>query len=332
MRVESRNAVLAWFVVHLVNTRGHHDITTSPQSTDHNISITTSAHIPFSKMTTYQDEYEIIKAMHESHPTFVEWDHVRNDLIPAVARSAFVITLVYALTAIAIRRLTSEGSSSKIFKSAYNVTNLLVNATLGVMGLYYNHYVIDSNLPLENRVLGYRAVFTMTCVQFGYNLWAIPVGLVLVNESPAMLGHHVAVLFVTSVSALFTTGHRWYVPFMYGILELSSVPLAIMNAFKDNPEYIKKYPSAYACIRYIFAFSFLYIRWYLYLPLKYDFLRSFGFTVITHRTPFAIVVTGLTWCASFFLLLLQLLWGCLIIKGVVKGPKGKPKKGLKKEE
>ncbi|KAI2503739.1 TLC domain-containing protein [Fragilaria crotonensis] len=283
-------------------------------------------------MATYQEEYEVIKAIHESHPMFVEWDHVRNDLIPGVVRSAFAISLVFALAAIAMSRLTPEGSTSKIFKSAYNVTNLLVNTTLGIMGLYYYHYVIDSNLPPEQRVLGYKSIFTMTCVQFGYNLWAIPVGLLLVNESPAMLCHHVAVLFVTSVSALFTTGHRWYVPFMYGILELSSVPLAIMNAFKDNPEYIKKFPSAYACIRIIFGVSFLYIRWYLYLPLKYDFLRSFGFTVITHRTPFAVVVTGLTWCASFFLLLLQLMWGCLIIKGLVKGLQGKPKNAKKKEE
>jgi hypothetical protein len=283
-------------------------------------------------MATYREEYELIKAMNENHPVLVEWDHVRNDLIPAVALSAFIITCVYTLASITIRRLAPEQSATVIYKSAYNVTNLLVNATLGVMGLYYYYFVIDSNLPVVMRVLGNRAVFPMTCAQFGYNLWAIPVGLTFVGESPAMLGHHVAVLFVTSVSATFTVGHRWYVPFMYGILELSSVPLAVMNAFKDNPEYIKKYPSTYLFIRCCFAVCFLYIRWYLYLPMKYDFLRTYGFTTITHQSILAVVINGLTWCASFFLLLLQLMWGVLIIKGLVKTVVGKPKKRIKKEK
>ena len=270
--------------------------------------------------------------MNENQPLFVEWDHVRNDMIPAVAVSTAMITLVYALASIAIKRLSPMQDAKVIYKAAYNVTNLLVNATLGVIGLYYDYFVIDSNLPLVMRVLGNREVFPMTCAQFGYNLWAIPVGLILVRESPAMLCHHIAVLFVTSVSAFFTTGHRWYVPFMYGVLELSSVPLAVMNAFKDNPEYIKKYPIVFTVIRWMFALSFLYIRWYLYLPLKYDFLRSFGFTVITHQSTFAIVVTGLTWFASFFLLVLQLMWGLLIVKGLVKAILGKPKKRMKKVE
>ena len=270
--------------------------------------------------------------MNENHPEFVEWDHVRNDLIPAVAGSTVIVTIVFALASIAIRRLSPLQDAKVIYKAAYNVTNLLVNAALGVVGLYYNYFVIDSNLPLVMRVLGNRAVFPMTCAQFGYNLWAIPIGLTLVGESPAMLCHHVAVLLVTSVSAIFTTGHRWYVPFMYGVLELSSVPLAVMNAFKDNPEYIKKHPSIFTGIRCVFAFSFLYIRWYLYLPLKYDFLRSFGFTVITHQSAFAIVLTGLTWFASFFLLVLQLMWGVLIVKGLVKALMGKPKTRMKKVE
>lgn len=280
-------------------------------------------------MTTYSEEYDRIVKIHEQYPTFVEWDHVRNDMLPIVTLSVAIVAGVFILAIYAIRRLSPKSKVKVIYKSAYQITNLLVNGALGLLGLHYFNNVLESNPTIEARVLGDRAVLPLACIQFGYNLWALPVGLTIVDESPAMLLHHVAVLLVTTMSATITTGHSWYSPFMFGVIELSSVPLSIMNAFKSNPEYIEKYPATYTTIRYIFAFSFLYIRWYLFLPLKYDLLRSLYFTVITHRSTFAFVYTGLAWCASFFLCLLQLMWGFLIVKGIFKPVLGRRKKVAK---
>ena len=280
-------------------------------------------------MTTYREEYERIIKIHKQYPTFVEWDTVRDDMLPVIALSFAAVTGVFILAIFAIRRLSPRSDAKFVCTTAYQITNFVVNGTLGVLGLYYFNYVLQSNPTIETRVLGDRAVFPMPCIQFGYNLWALPVGLTLVGESTAMLLHHVAVLLASTMSALVTTGHSWYSPFMYGILELSSVPLAIMNAFKNNPHYIQKYPATYTSIRYIFAFSFLYIRWYLYLPLKYDLLRTLCFTVMSHQSTPVIAFMGLTWCASFFLCLLQLMWGFLILKGIFKPFLGRRKKGTK---
>jgi hypothetical protein len=269
-------------------------------------------------MTTYREEYDRIVKIHELHPTFVEWDHVRNDLLPAVALSTVIITMVFILSIHTMRHLAPKSEDKVIFKSAYQITNCVVNGVLGVLGLYYFNHVLESNPTIETQVLGHREVYPLACIQFGYNLWALPVGLTIVKESPAMLLHHLAVLLVTTMSSLVTTGHTWYAPLMYGILELSSVPLSIMNAFKDNPQYIEKYPAAYNIIRIIFAFSFLYIRWYLFLPMKYKFLRSFAVIVMTHPSTFFFVFTGFSWLAALFLCLLQLMWGFVIVKGLVK--------------
>jgi putative effector of murein hydrolase LrgA (UPF0299 family) len=280
-------------------------------------------------MEFYKDEYERIKAINDEYPPFVDWDHVRNDIIPGVVVSMAIVTAVFIVAIASMRRIAPESEAKVIYKSAYQMTNLFVNAALGVIGIYYFNYFLDHNTLVETRVLGYKAVFPMASAQFGYNLWAIPVGITMVNEAPVMIGHHVSVLVVAAVSSLFTTGHSWYAPFMYGILEISSVPLAIMNAFKDNPKYIERYPLAYTAIRYVFALTFLYIRWYLYLPLKYDFLRTFAFAAITHRSPISGALMGVGWLASFFLCVLQLYWGLLIIQGIVKSIFGKPKKAKK---
>lgn len=281
-------------------------------------------------MATYREDYERIIKIHEQYPTYVEWDHVRNDLLPVVALATVIITIVFIFSIFTLRRLAPKCEDKVIYKSAYQMTNCVVNGVLGVLGLYYFNYVLESNPTIETQVLGQREVYPLACIQFGYNLWAVPVGLTIVKESPAMILHHLAVLLVTTMSSLVTTGHTWYAPLMYGILELSSVPLSIMNAFKDNPQYIEKYPAAYTIIRIIFAFSFLYIRWYLFLPMKYKFLRSFGVIVMAQQSTFAFLFTGFSWLAAIFLCFLQLMWGFLIVKGLIIFFLGGKKKASKK--
>jgi hypothetical protein len=284
-------------------------------------------------MMTFREEFERIKEIANSEPTYVSKEHIENELLPGTVIAAVVVAAIFALAMFGVKKAAPNSDNKFLYKASYQITNLVVNASLGVLGTYYFSTLCGSDDSLDTRVLGYKAIYPMACAQLGYNLWAIPVGIFLVKESPAMLGHHVSVIVVTSMSAFFTLGYNWFAPFMFGMLELSSVPLAIMNTFKDNPEYIKKYPSAYSAIRIIFALTFLYIRWYLYLPLKYDFLRTFGMGVIGHPSTFTRCFYALAWIASFFLLLLQLLWGVLIVKGLVKIVlPGKKKKANDKKE
>jgi hypothetical protein len=46
-----------------------------------------------------------------------------------------------------------------------------------------------------------------------------------------MLMHHVTVIVVASMTLLMTNGFRYWIPYFFGIMEISSIPLAIMNTF-----------------------------------------------------------------------------------------------------
>lgn len=97
------------------------------------------------------------------------------------------------------------------WKASYQVTNLLTNATLGLYGIHV-HLNLDSNESLENKIHGYPQMKSFALGQMGYQLWAIPVGILCVEETALMLVHHVAVICVASTSAFLTAGFRYYNP------------------------------------------------------------------------------------------------------------------------
>jgi hypothetical protein len=49
-----------------------------------------------------------------------------------------------------------------------------------------------------------------------------------------MLMHHVTVIVVASMTLLMTNGFRYWIPYFFGIMEIISIPLAIMNTFKTT--------------------------------------------------------------------------------------------------
>eukprot|EP00956_Cyclotella_meneghiniana_P007901 scaffold10488_cov67-Cyclotella_meneghiniana.AAC.18 len=116
--------------------------------------------------------------------------------------------------------------SKAAWKASYQLTNLLVNLLLGSLGIYYellsNSHTDHSIL---NKIIGYSEIRYFAIIQIGYQLWALPIGILFVGEQTSMIIHHVAVIAVAKIS---------------------SVPLSVMNAFKNNPEWIKKYPGVYS--------------------------------------------------------------------------------------
>lgn len=270
----------------------------------------------------YQEEYNEIKNLYAELPKWVDETHIRQDLIPTIGAAAIIITIVFGFNTLLLKRRRENLQNP--YKAAYQLTNLMVNFTLGVLGVYF-HYktrVYDiSELPMTDLAVGNLEVYPVASLQFGYNLWAIPVGLFVVQESPVMILHHVSVIVTSFMTLFLPLGYRYFAPFMFGILEISSVPLAVMNAFKDHAALRDGYPQAFKIIRVVFAVTFLYVRWYLYLPIKYDYLRLYGMGVLcTPRksSPWLIYYTSIVWLASFFLLILQLFWGIKISKALVK--------------
>ena len=256
-------------------------------------------------------------------------------------------------------------SKSERQKLCYQMTNFIVNLCFSGWGLYYEFVYNGSNtrsilsssssllllqtppqqqsdrIPVEATIVGYNDFVYISAAQIGYQLWSIPIGIYLIQESIPMIVHHVTVIVCASMSGFLRYGFRYYTPFFYGMVELSSLPLAMMNAFKDHPNTLQYYyPKTNANIRYLFAAIFLYIRIVLFIPKKYCFLRDhiLLWTSIRQRYPTKyhddgtevlsrddarIIVLYQCFMAivsfsAFFLLLLQIYWAVLIMKGILK--------------
>eukprot|EP01083_Nonionella_stella_P244018 849758_1 len=126
---------------------------------------------------------------------------------------------------------------------AVRSTNLLVNLVFGTYGFYHYNFTLPgmSTLKVTERIVGFQQYANFPCIQIGYNLWSIPAGVVIIGDDAAMIGHHIATICVSAISAFATTGFRYHAPFFFGLIEVSSVLLAIVNYCKENKEWSDKY-------------------------------------------------------------------------------------------
>jgi hypothetical protein len=204
---------------------------------------------------------------------------------------------------------------------SYQITNLFTNAFLGLLGVYYQCFLIPRNATVEQKIQGQLDFCLFGSIHIGFQLWSLVMGIYFVQETTQMLMHHVAVIAVSSKGVFFTNGFRYYAPLGLGMMELSSVPLALMNSFKNNQSWIDTYPQFYTAIHLVFSFTFLIIRIGMFVPqhleyLLYSFIlpyvadadRHLGFKVFCFAN----------WIGAVFLLLLQLYWGYLIMSGMFK--------------
>lgn len=180
----------------------------------------------------------------------------------------------------------------EVQKAAYQFTNMLVNMTLGISGLYTLYTAPDtfalifpSNEPdLLQRITGYGHLTHFFAYQLGYNLWALPVGVLIVDENPFMILHHISVLSSSILACYTNIGYAIYAAYIFGMAELSSVPLAVMNLLKDRREWTKKnFATGFAIVKVWFASSFLILRVGLPTPMIMDLLRS-SFLVLATMT------------------------------------------------
>ena len=264
--------------------------------------------------------------------------HDNDALLPAdqllasarrIASVVAIISTLYSFLVVFIRsarRMMVQDSDERKavphvteWKTAYQITNLLVNLGLGLLGIFHYNYTVTkpSVTPTSQRVEGWEDITVFAELQIAYQLWAIPVGILLVNEHGAMLFHHVCVIVVGSMSAFFTNGFRYFTPFFYGLIEISSVPLAVMNAFKGNPELSQRYPMANQLIRLVFAVSFLTVRFFMWMPNIVRYLHIAAMLGFTCRSTKCAVGCALSWWSAIGLTCLQLLWSYKIVQGIV---------------
>ena len=94
-----------------------------------------------------------------------------------------------------------------------------------------------------------------------------------------------------------------------------------MNAFKDHKDWMDAYPGLYLLVRLLFAVTFLGVRIAHCSPRHVVFLIEHYYlwsSFSSHNNATYMVYMAIVWVCSTFLLLLNLYWGIVIVKGLVK--------------
>ncbi|KAL7543996.1 hypothetical protein ACHAXR_013425 [Thalassiosira sp. AJA248-18] len=209
------------------------------------------------------------------------------------------------------------------WKASYQLTNLLVNLGFGCLGIYYQANHVPWGESIMNKIVGYEHVKLFAVGQVGYQLWALPIGM-YIGETKSMIMHHIAVICVGSVSTFVRCGFRYYTPYFYGLIEISSVPLSVMNAFKNNKHWIKAYPELYSTVRLVFGITFLGVRVVLWTPYYWSFFYLASMLLYSSENTSTKVILTCFISSSLVLTMLQYFWATKIISALVKvAPKKK---------
>ena len=127
-------------------------------------------------------------------PMFRLMEYVLQTVVPEILSGFIFCIFVYSFSFYFVDHLAPKGSGSfKRRKLCYPMTNFFTNLLLGTTGFYYNFCLNSDPTPKELVQMAEGQFFGT--FQIDYQLWAIPVGLLLVQEDPLMLLHHVAVFF-----------------------------------------------------------------------------------------------------------------------------------------
>lgn len=284
---------------------------------------------------------EQISKFHDEQPTFLPTEYIKRTLMPTILVVAICLTVLYALCFqfVTVNKNSIVKTQKQRIKVCYQITNIIFNICIGAIGCYLEYVILPTldcyNKASVEKIVGYeQELYLVSAFQLGYQLWAIPVGVLHVGEDMTMLLHHFAVVISASMTGFLSIGFRYYSPFFYGVMELSSIPLSVMNSFKDNKELRDKYPTVNAMSRAAFVSSFLLIRIILCLSRWPVFLRDNFIVFYTQPMGFYKFYSFLQWSLAVTLQLLQLYWATLIIKGVVKvaiGGKSKDKRQQKQK-
>jgi len=283
-----------------------------------------------------------------------EWNRLTGDFQNLQQQSPFwfatsreyeQICLATAVTAISVTTIwilslqiydsyfsTKEAPAWKRTKTCYQMTNLCFNLAIGCLGAYYHYWVLPT-LPAYNATSSIEQIsnlfdefYLMPAMQLGFQVWSIPIGIFYVNESKEMIIHHFGVVFAASCGSFSHFGFRYWLPFFFGVFELSSVPLAMMNLFRYHPDAAKKYPLFNQASQASFVVSFLYIRVWKWLPVGPLYMRNNLFLFLTTDFGATKIFVLLQFLFGVYLGYLQLYWALMVVKMSFKVVVGKKKK------
>lgn len=278
-------------------------------------------------------DIELIGALHQgiSDPLDQqEDDGNRGHLLLVIMSTAAAIATFHNFLISLMRSYMFDLYKEKkdlMVKLAYQVTNMTVNLFLGLYGLYcYMDLPPIENVSIVERINGFKDNAIFGALQVGYNIWALPIGAYFVGEKKEMMIHHVFVIVVGIMSAFSTNGFRYHAPFFFGVIEISSVPLAMWNLTKSNRSLAEKYLPKIFQGPLVFIILFMLTRVILWTPQIYDVLRMSGLLYYTCLDNSCRVSMGIFLLSTIMLTLLQYYWAFMIVKGIFRRMKSSSNK------
>jgi len=278
------------------------------------------------ELTSLKSEAEIVSTLHgnDFYLPIESIQHAKSQILSSMIFISIVNVLLFTAFS------ASSATKNRANRLSYQLSHFSMNLFLGIYGVYFWFSKVPGmrDVSTSDKVDGFVEDITIFAnAQIGYNLWAIPAG-AIVKEKPIMIVHHFAVLCVASISTFLTNGFRYYTPFFYGAIEISSIPLTVMNVLKDNKDWQALFPTTNIISRLTFALSFLTFRVICWIPLIFDYLKHLSLILITSDDSTEIVIFSSMCISALALTYLQLGWGTIIVKGLIGhfSPKNKDKK------
>lgn len=277
---------------------------------------------------SYGEEYGRIVVLVHKVPRYVSMadsDFLTHQLFPVLSWSVIYIWTIYAVAMGTGRYLYPNATLLEVHLGSHKITHFLGNVSIAILGVYYFNS-LPSDPSIEDKIAGFPEIYPLSCLQAAKQTWALILGCIMYlakhkGERLINYAHHIAVAGVALYLACFTIGIRYYVPFMLGVTEVSSIFLAATEVMKEYPDQgMKRYPELYTVFQLCFAVSFLLIRCCLFLPQAWVFLRYGLFIVMAvhHSSWLSASLAWLTWCAGCFLVGLQAFWGVLIVRKTMR--------------
>lgn len=234
-------------------------------------------------------------------------------------------------------------SSSGFFKdrpgvAAYNIVSTLPILALcyhGLMGIPKLESVTGKPSTLQGRMYGFDPdAEKIVLLQAALQIFSLGVALVVRDKvliKFEALAHHVVVGGIMCI-CVHPFVHA-YACIMFGLTELSTLPLNVLDTLKTFKPLGAKYPTVFFISKATFSLSFLILRPMLSTALSYYFQRDL-YELYTTGTAHSLPAVAFISFANAFVVLLQLYWGSLVFKGIYaqfagesKAASGKKAKG-----
>jgi len=266
---------------------------------------------------------------------FAAWGGKKEEVPPAIATFGFsddavslLTTLVASLFALHVVSLfivptmhTDVAKSPQL--AAHFVVTLVSFVAFAYTGtsLWLNGSDVPTDTCFADHISGYCAgAERITLMMMAFQMYEVGLALLvpkLRGPSGDMLIHHLATLSLATIGGGYQYLH-FYAPFFFGLTEISSVPLAVMDMFKFYPALKASFPATNEHTRSLFAAIFIVMRLVYWPYVCSEFwMDSIAELSATHtKQPTWVVMTFLV--ANIILSGLQFFWVSLIFKGIAK--------------